>query len=166
MMFDSGLYVFLMRLMSPETIEVGALGRFLFPPGWYAYTGSARRGLKKRVERHWEIKKKLRWHIDYLSTAPESEPVGAIVVPAGKTENSMSECELNRLVGLVVPGPSPAPGFGASDCKAGCPAHLWFSASPVSLLKVAQIHPEAAILMPGADFGREELHTLGRIDLS
>jgi Uri superfamily endonuclease len=161
-MFDQGLYVFLMRLRSPATIEVGALGRFVFPAGWYAYTGQAKRALKKRVERHWAVKKNVRWHIDYLSTAPDSEPVGAVVVPLGVLE----ECELNRLVGLVVRGPSPAPGFGASDCREKCPAHLWFSVSPISLLTLARVHKQAAVLMPGADFELEQLHSLGESDLS
>lgn len=159
-MFDQGLYVFLMRLKSPATIEVGALGRFVFPAGWYAYTGSAKRSLKKRVERHWAVKKTVRWHIDYLSTAPDSEPVGAVIVPL----DAMDECALNRLVGQVVRGPSPAPGFGAGDCRAKCPAHLWFSVSAISLLTLARVHPRAAVLMPGADFGLEQLHLLGEID--
>ena len=159
-MFDSGRYVFLMRLRSPETLEVGALGRFLFPAGWYAYTGSAKRALRKRVERHWSVKKNLRWHIDYLSTAPESEPVGAVIVPTA----ALTECELNRRVGFVVRGPSPAPGFGASDCREGCPAHLWFSVSPISLLQIARVHPQAAVLMPGTDFELTQLHDLGETD--
>jgi len=42
------------------------------------------------------------------------------------------------------------PGFGAGDCQADCPAHLWYSGAPVSLLTVARVHPEAAVLIPGA----------------
>lgn len=145
--FDSGLYVFVMRLREPDFIKVGALGRFHFPAGWYLYTGSATRNLHKRVERHWSLKKKVRWHLDYLSTAATGEPVGAVLLPGGA---GMTECELNRAVQQMVGGQAPAPGFGASDCKAGCPAHLWFSLAPVSLLAVARVHPRAAVLLPGS----------------
>jgi Uri superfamily endonuclease len=145
--FDSGLYVFVMRLRTADFIEVGALGRFHFAPGWYLYTGSATRGLHKRVERHWSLKKKVRWHMDYLSTAVDAEPVGAVLVPG---DAGLNECELNQQVGQMIAGSVLAPGFGASDCQADCPAHLWFSLAPVSLLAVAQVNPRAAVLLPGA----------------
>ncbi len=157
-MFDSGLYVFLMRLRTPDFIQVGALGRFHFPAGWYLYTGSASRGLTKRVERHWNLKKKVRWHIDYLSTALDSEPVGAVVVPS---DAGLSECELNQKVGRLVGGQTLVPGFGASDCRAGCPAHLWFSLAPVSLLAVARVDSRAAVLIPGAGVWEPGLVELG-----
>jgi Uri superfamily endonuclease len=156
-LFDSGFYVFVMRLRTADFIEVGALGRFHFPAGWYLYTGSAERGLHKRVERHWSLKKKVRWHMDYLSTAPDSEPVGAVILPLTA---GLSECELNQRVGLVVSGQALAPGFGASDCRAGCPTHLWYSGTPVSLLTVAQVHPEAAVLLPGTGSWEQDLQQL------
>lgn len=145
--FDRGLYVFVMRLKTPDFIQVGALGRFHFPAGWYLYTGSASRNLHKRVERHWSLKKKVRWHIDHLATAPDSEPVGAVLIPQ---DAGLTECQLNQMAGRLVGGQALAPGFGASDCKAGCPAHLWFSLAPVSLLGVARVHPLAAVILPGA----------------
>ena len=145
--FNSGLYVLVMRLRAADSIEVGALGRFQFPAGWYLYTGSASRNLHQRVERHWSLQKKVRWHVDYLSTAPDLEPVGAVLVPQ---DPKLTECQLNRAVENLVAGSVLAPGFGASDCQAGCPAHLWFSLTPVSLLAVAKVHRRAALLLPGA----------------
>lgn len=144
--YDEGLYVFVMRLREPQPVEVGALGVIDFPPGWYMYTGSARRGLRKRVERHWGLKQNLRWHMDYLATAPTSEPVGAVVIPASA---GAQECWLNQRIGEMFGGQVPAPKFGASDCRAGCPAHLFHSAAAVSLLAVARVHEEAAVLLPG-----------------
>ncbi len=154
LMFDSGLYVFVMRLKTADLIQVGALGSFYFPAGWYLYTGSARRNLHSRVERHWHLKKAVRWHIDYLSTALYSEPVGAVVLPA---EAGLSECELNRRIGRLIAGQTTAPGFGSSDCREGCPSHLWFSPAPVSLLAVARVHPLAAALLPGAGVWEPDL---------
>jgi sugar fermentation stimulation protein A len=159
-MFDGGLYVFLLRLKSASTLTVGALGEHHFPPGWYMYTGSAKKNLQKRVERHWSVKSKRRWHFDYLSTALDSEPVGAIVVPNAA---DITECELNRKIGALVGNGVPVPKFGASDCQAGCPAHLYFSGAPVSLLGLVQVHPKAAILMPGVDLWEPNLQDLGGI---
>lgn len=156
-MFDNGLYVFLLRLKSPSTLTVGALGEHYFPAGWYLYTGSARRHLSRRVERHWRVKATRRWHVDYLSTALDSEPVGAVVVPATA---GLTECMLNRTVGTLVGNQAPIPGFGASDCRAGCPAHLFFSGAPVSLLGLTRVHESAGILMPGAGFWEPDLHDL------
>jgi len=156
-MFDGGLYVFLMRLTEPQSVQVGALGLIDFPEGWYLYTGSAKRNLTKRVERHWSLKKKLRWHIDYLATAPCSEPVGAIVLPESV---GFSECYLNQEIGRKFGGQTPAPGFGASDCRNECPAHLFYSRAPVSLLAMAQIHPDAAVLIPQAGIWEPPVHKL------
>ena len=59
--------------------------------------------------------KKLRWHIDYLLAA-RGVRITKIV------RSRREECELNQgSRGEVV-----VPGFGASDCKAGCGAHLKF----------------------------------------
>jgi len=155
--FDSGLYVFLLRLQSASTLTIGALGEHHFPPGWYMYTGRARKNLRKRVERHWSLKPTRRWHFDYLSTALDSEPVGAVVVPDAA---GLNECELNQMIGALVGNQVPVAGFGASDCRAGCPAHLFFSGAPVSLLNLARVHQLAGILMPGADFWQPDLQEL------
>ena len=124
----SGLYVLLLRLKKSATIRVGALGERDFPAGWYAYTGSARRGLAARVARHMASEKPLRWHIDYLTTAECIRPLGAVLIP---TTRSLTECEVNRRVGFLTGGSAPVPRFGASDCRNRCPAHLWHSARAV-----------------------------------
>lgn len=55
----------------------------------------------------------MRWHADYLLTAP-----GVRVVEVRRS--TRPECVVNRATrGRIV-----APGFGASDCVAGCGAHL------------------------------------------
>jgi Uri superfamily endonuclease len=97
----------------PLRLGVGRLGEFLFPAGRYVYTGSARRNLEARIARHLRQEKKLRWHIDWLLTSSGVRVVG---VKRSATE----ECLLNqKLRGAIV-----APGFGASDCRAGCGSHL------------------------------------------
>ncbi len=97
------------------TIKIGALGEHTFSPGLYVYTGSARRNLKARINRHLAKNKKIRWHIDYLTVHPD---VQIIKVETFKE----TECQVNQLTsGKIVIN-----GFGASDCRSSCGAHLKF----------------------------------------
>lgn len=92
---------------------IGRLGEFEFPAGRYVYTGSARNHLDARIARHPRKEKALRWHIDYLLALPGVRVVSVV-------RSRRSECALNRTVrGRIL-----VAGFGASDCGAGCGAHL------------------------------------------
>ncbi|MEJ2106891.1 MAG: GIY-YIG nuclease family protein [Acidiferrobacteraceae bacterium] len=96
-------------------IEIGRLGRHTLAAGRYVYTGSARRGMEARIRRHLSRDKKPHWHIDYLLLHPAARVIEVRRFRAG-------ECEVNRRgTGMV-----PVPGFGASDCRAGCGSHLRF----------------------------------------
>lgn len=95
-------------------LTIGALGEHWLPAGRYAYTGSARRHTAARLWRHLGHRpRRRRWHIDYLLEAPGCQVVDVAL-------QRLPECRLNRLGGGAVP----VPGFGASDCRAGCGAHL------------------------------------------
>ena len=143
---DAGIYLLLLRLEAPVRLTVGALGRFSFPAGWYVYTGTSRRNLHARLERHFATHKKKRWHIDYLTSAALLTPVGAVMF-TGKTADE-GECALNRRVGALLGLVQFTPGFGASDCHNGCGAHLWYTARPISLLQLAGVAPRASYLLP------------------
>jgi Uri superfamily endonuclease len=96
-------------------VTIGRLGTFAFRAGRYVYTGSAKRHLDARIARHLRQEKTLRWHVDYLLAARGVRVVGV-------RRSRRSECALNRATG----GSIPVAGFGASDCRAGCGAHLKF----------------------------------------
>jgi len=101
----------------PLRLRVGALGELTFEPGYYAYVGSARRGLAPRLRRHLRRKaKKMRWHVDYLRRG--AEPVAA----AAWTGRRADECALSRSVAALCAGSVPR--FGSSDCR--CPSHLHY----------------------------------------
>ena len=106
-------YQLVIQMDSPLGLQVGRLGWFEFPAGVYVYTGSATRGLEARIARHQRSDKKLRWHIDYLLAAP-----GVAITTV--VRSGREECELNQ----ASPGEIAVPGFGASDCRARCGAHL------------------------------------------
>lgn len=108
-------YQLKITLASPARVSVGRLGAFDFPAGRYVYTGSARRNLDARIARHLRKEKTLRWHIDYLLAAPQAHVTGV-------ARSTQPECALNQAgAGSVL-----IPGFGASDCRAGCGSHLKF----------------------------------------
>ena len=106
-------YQLRIRVEQPLRLSVGSLGEFDFPAGTYVYTGSARRHFEARIARHLRKEKALRWHIDYLLTAP-----GVVVTDVVRSDSA--ECALNQ----ATAGAMPVPGFGASDCKHGCGSHL------------------------------------------
>jgi Uri superfamily endonuclease len=106
-------YQLVIEVARPVRIVIGALGERAFPSGRYVYTGSARRAIDARIARHLRGAERLHWHIDYLLAA-------AGVRVAGVRRSVRPECEANAAVaGEVV-----VAGFGASDCRAGCGAHL------------------------------------------
>ncbi len=118
---DRGLYLLHLRLVRPLVCIVGRLGRFEFPSGAYVYVGSAQRALTARVLRHLRPAKAVRWHVDRLTTAEACQGRGAWLLPGA----TVGECALNRWVGALPGAATPVRGFGASDCRSGCPAHLW-----------------------------------------
>ena len=83
---DGGIYNLIINLQSDTFIHVGKLGGFLFKKGYYVYTGSARKGLKARIERHARKEKTLHWHIDYLLDS------ATILDTKTHTQGSMTEC--------------------------------------------------------------------------
>jgi len=102
-----------LELTQPLRCMVGRLGEFEFAAGRYCYTGSARRGIDARIARHLRAHKALHWHIDYLLGAPGVRITRVL-------RSSRDECALNQATrGVIV-----VPGFGATDCRHGCGAHL------------------------------------------
>ena len=106
-------YQLLIKIKTNISVQIGQLGRFDFPAGYYVYTGSARRNMEARLRRHRSKNKKLRWHIDYLLNHPAAEIID--------TRTAVTdECRWNQSVkGIII-----AKGFGASDCRQNCGSHL------------------------------------------
>ena len=114
---DSGIYCLWICLQRSARIRVGRLGRFLFPPGYYAYVGSAQRGLRARIARHCRRKKRLHWHVDFLLTRAR---IMRVIVLRGAR---LDECRLAAGLGKQQGAKCLIPRFGASDCR--CATHLW-----------------------------------------
>ncbi|MCK5092098.1 MAG: GIY-YIG nuclease family protein [Gammaproteobacteria bacterium] len=106
-------YQLFIELAKDTEIQVGKLGKFSFPAGNYVYTGSARKNMEARIQRHFSKDKRLRWHIDYLLNSPHAQITDSRL-------SKKEECALNQQTnGEII-----VPRFGASDCKNGCGSHL------------------------------------------
>jgi Uri superfamily endonuclease len=125
---QGGLYQLYIKLVKPGTIQVGKLGKFYFPKGYYIYTGSAQNGLEGRIARHLRKKKKLYWHIDYLLKYSSEGRRLLWRVPLGKIEKIVrfpgrkAECKLHKDTLIKMKGENFTARFGASDCH--CGGHL------------------------------------------
>ncbi len=121
---DSGVYCLVLWLPRPCRLDVTRLGPCRLGPGWYVYTGSAKRNLLPRLERHLRRQKNFHWHIDYLRAAASVREIWIWPwIPGG-------ECRTNAEISLLPDATSPLKGFGASDCW--CQAHLVsFPSKPV-----------------------------------
>ena len=115
----AGSYLLLIRLAESLPLKGRFAGQVL-PAGHYVYAGSARGpgGLRARVSRHLRKRKKVRWHVDQLTTR-----AAAVLALPFAQENAPTEC---GLISALLAGDAfdiPLPGFGSSDCST-CPAHL------------------------------------------
>jgi Uri superfamily endonuclease len=116
---DAGVYQLWIRVSRPVVLRVGSLGRLRFPAGTYVYTGRAARGLRARVLRHVHGGRRRHWHVDYLLAKPAARVVRIVLASTDPND----ECRVNRAgtnerwVAVLR--------FGASDCRSGCPGHLW-----------------------------------------
>lgn len=108
-------YQLIFTLCEMVRLQIGKLGVFNFPAGFYIYTGSAKKNIGARVQRHVCREKKLRWHIDYLLTSPAVQIIDIYYY----TE---TECVIHQQsAGQIL-----IPHFGASDCRNHCGSHLRF----------------------------------------
>ncbi len=98
------------------TVRVGSLGDISFRRGYYAYIGSALKGFKARIDRHIRKRKKLFWHIDYLTTL---ECVDVVEIFCVRGDEKL-ECEVAGMFN----NEKIIQGFGVSDCR--CKSHLFY----------------------------------------
>ena len=114
---DTGAYMLVITLESPQKIETGKLGEVYFKKGFYIYTGSGKKNLTKRIKRHENRRKKnLRWHIDYLTV--KADRIRSYPVFTSRD----IECSLAGEIPAM--GGEGIPGFGSGDCS--CVSHLFY----------------------------------------
>lgn len=112
---DGGAYIIILELKKNVSLEIGELGKFQFRRGYYLYVGSAKKGLRKRIERHRRKRKRYFWHIDYLREAAYFYKALPI-----RTRDDL-ECEIAERLKTMADWS--IPDFGSSDCN--CKSHLF-----------------------------------------
>ena len=122
-----GIYILLIEIDAKIKEKIGSLGKIEFDKGIYAYIGSAQNNLEKRIQRHKEKNKKLRWHIDYLLSNKHAKILKVFYKKAEKAE----EC---RIAKKLCKTEKPILNFGCSDCK--CKSHLFKIEHVGSILKL------------------------------
>lgn len=122
-----GSYALFLRIDRSVDLSIGRLGAFTFPPAHYLYFGSAwgPGGLPARLRRHILGASRLHWHIDTLRAAGELEITYFLPVSYPSAQPVLRlECTWSQAFAQSDAAFIPAPGFGSSDCKQGCQAHL------------------------------------------
>jgi Uri superfamily endonuclease len=117
-----GTYTIVVRCKDTIHSTFGKLGRARLRKGSYLYTGSALgRGavsLEGRIERHMRRQKRLRWHVDYLTSRPDCDVTGVVYV----VSDGRLECKVNSSLSKKLDISPVLLKIGASDCK--CNGHL------------------------------------------
>ena len=139
---QQGIYVLIIKVSKSIRQVIGKMGEKEFAAGFYSYTGRARKGLGKRLSRHLSPQKQLHWHIDYLLQSPECQIVRIYIFSL--TQNT--ECGINQRFLSLSEAQVICPGFGASDCRQACGAHLvYLGISPLSDSKLKKICSDAVV---------------------
>ncbi len=113
---NSGIYLIEGNLDKNKIINIGKKGNISFLKGWYLYVGSGKNCLKERIKRHFSLKKKKFWHIDFLSKHLKN--LKSFPIYSSRNLECLLAYEFSKIFKIKE-------GFGSSDCK--CKSHLFYS---------------------------------------
>lgn len=133
-----GIYALIIKNPKDQTLQIGKLGKYLFPKGLYVYIGSAlgssATSLEYRLPRHLSKTKSTFWHIDFFLQA---ELVEVLTIFYAVTSEKR-ECQLASSISQIENAQIIINRFGSSDCA--CKSHLlYFSVNSDNLLEGIKI---------------------------
>lgn len=111
-----GIYILFINVLKSVCLDIESLNRPCIDHGLYGYVGSARGfgGIRARLRRHLrKDKKRLWWHIDYLTKLDEATP--RLVIYATTLDDL--EKRLAETVLAIGCWDVAVPGFGSTDKK-------------------------------------------------
>jgi Uri superfamily endonuclease len=148
-----GSYALCLWVETEVHVQIGKAGIFDFCPGGYVYLGSAQGpgGVAARLRHHFRLAVSPRWHLDWLR--PYARIVKGYVVPG----HDRFECRWSKALAQLPGSGIPAAGFGASDCRMGCPSHLIYFANRTIL-------EEVKVVLQG--IANHNIQTLSTADLT
>ena len=131
---ERGSYVLVLELKRSRVLTIGRLGEVTLSAGVYAYAGSAfgSGGLRSRLGRHLRGDGAKHWHIDTVRAVAEVQNCFYTV------SDTRLECAWSQALAALPDATIPVPGFGSSDCRSGCGAHLIALPSRANLQRVLQ----------------------------
>jgi len=124
-----GTYILIISVNEPSSVHVGQLGELQLHHGTYLYVGSAlgtgSTSLQHRLARHLLKTKRLKWHVDFITTLSQARIRYIVVVETSRC----LECLICRHIACLDGVGCPMQGFGASDCS-HCRTHFYSYAKP------------------------------------
>ena len=125
-----GTYILIIFVNEPSSVSVGQLGELQLLPGTYKYVGSAlgtgSTSLQHRLTRHLLKTKRLKWHIDFLTTLPQAKVHYIVVIETSRR----LECLISKHIAQLEGVEYLLKGFGSSDCSE-CETHFYsYAKSP------------------------------------
>ena len=108
-------YLLLLQVKNDIKVLVGSLGYVTFKKGYYIYVGSGGKNVLKRLERHFSKKKKIKWHIDYLTSNDNVQPLFSLVFTLDEKELAIMLSKQFKFI----------KNFGSTDDKKA-PSHLFY----------------------------------------
>ncbi|MCX8109412.1 MAG: GIY-YIG nuclease family protein [Verrucomicrobiae bacterium] len=150
---EKGTYILILHLQEMRRLQIGRLGAFDFPPGYYAYVGSAcgPGGIRARIEHHLESVSAPHWHIDHLMGHARPLEIW-FAISDRKLEQDWAE--------LLESSPqfrTSIRRFGSSDYRRSRTTHLFYSKrrpsfrlfeQQVKALFEPRIQPQQLVLYP------------------
>ncbi len=132
-----GVYVFVFRVARDFTTSVGSLGTIYFQQGVYGYIGSARGagGVRSRVLHHIRKRKRLWWHIDYLTVASEVLPLYIVYAETSRDVEPF----LAQEIGLSPCWSGYVKGFGSSDKNSSTHLYLCRCCENLCITTIADV---------------------------
>ncbi|MEW6716162.1 MAG: GIY-YIG nuclease family protein [Chloroflexota bacterium] len=121
-----GVYALLLTLSQRVHVITGRLGRATFAAGKYIYVGSAfgSGGLRSRLERHLRGDGRPHWHVDALRSKADIVGFYFLATNDRVVGDVPWECLWSQALMALPEVSVPLSGFGSSDCRSGCSAHL------------------------------------------
>lgn len=142
---NSGIYILEIKALKPFFIHHPKFSSVKLLPGFYFYIGSAQKNLLSRLNRHLSKKKKLHWHIDFVTSNPQVE-IQRIFVLANANQNFeplTAKFFINKNYKI------PLEGFGSSDDKT-VKSHLFYSPKKLHQSQLTDLYHSIVCLIPSS----------------
>ncbi len=143
---NRGVYILEIFAEYDFTIKSQTFGKVKLSKGYYYYVGSAQKNLRSRIQRHLKKEKIVHWHIDLITTAPETRITKICVLPFAPKS---VECETVQKMLKFKFAVNSIPHFGNSDCNI-CLTHLLYSPKRLSQSQFSFLYQSIVCLIPSS----------------